>query len=350
VAKKITVMVVDDSPSMCAKIEAILGREPDIDVVATAPDPVSAVGTLAHLEPDVLTLDIEMPRMDGLTFLRKLMASRPIPVVMVSSHTQKGADLSIEAIRSGAVAVVGKPMTSESQDLQEFAVTLVEQVRAAAACRINHLCTSHTPSAVVSNPTARGSRMLRPILIGASTGGTDALRWVLSSLPADSPPIAIAQHMPQHFTTSFAARLDQESALTVKEAEDGEALRAGVALLAPGDSHMTIVGTVSAPRVAVTPGARMSHARPSVDLLFTSAARVLGREAVGLILSGMGDDGARGLRSMRDAGAATFAQDEASCVIYGMPRAAQTLGAVGRELSLDRIPDATLTAAMPESH
>jgi len=347
-AKKITVMIVDDSPSMCAQIGAILGREPDIEVVGTAPDPVSAAGAIAHCEPDVLTLDIEMPRMDGLTFLRKLMASHPIPVVMVSSHTQKGADLSIEAIRSGAVAVVGKPVAAAAQDLEEFATSLVEQVRAAAACRLNRLCTSRSPSTVPPTPTRGESRLLRPILIGASTGGTDALRWVLSSLPADAPPIAIAQHMPKKFTASFAARLDKESALTVKEAEDGEPLRAGVALLAPGDSHMTITGTATAPLVAVRPGVRVNNTRPSVDLLFESAARVLGDGAVGVILSGMGDDGARGLRSMRDAGAATFAQDETSCVIYGMPRAAQALGAVGRELSLDRIPQATLKAAVQD--
>jgi two-component system chemotaxis response regulator CheB len=345
-ARKTTVMIVDDSSTMRAQIGAILGREPDIEVVGEAPDPVSAVGAIARCEPDVLTLDIEMPRMDGLTFLRKLMASRPLPVVMVSSHTQKGADLSIEAIRSGAVAVVGKPVSGAEQDREEFATTLVEQVRAAAACRLNRLCTSHTPSAVITKPTAGESRLLSPILIGASTGGTDALRWVLSSLPADAPPIAIAQHMPPQFTASFAARLDKESALTVKEAEDGEPLRPGVALLAPGDSHMTITGTAGAPLVAVRPGPRVNNARPSVDMLFESAARVLGNGAVGVILSGMGDDGARGLRSMRDAGAATFAQDEASCVIYGMPRAAGALGGVGRELSLDRIPQATLQAAV----
>ena len=345
-AQKTTVMIVDDSPAMRAQIAAILGREPDIEVVGEAPDPVRAVGVIAHCEPDVLTLDIEMPRMDGLTFLRKLMASRPRPVVMVSSHTQKGADLSIEAIRSGAVAVVGKPVASDAADLEEFATTLVEQVRAAAACRLNRLCTAHRPNAIAPQPTGSESRLYRPIFIGASTGGTDALRWVLASLPADVPPIAIAQHMPQRFTASFAARLDQEAALTVKEAEDGEPLRPGVALLAPGDSHMTIIGTAQAPLVAVRPGPRVNNARPSVDMLFDSAAQILGAEAVGLILSGMGDDGARGLRSLRDAGAATFAQDEASSVIYGMPRAAHALGAVSRELSLDRIPQATLQAAM----
>jgi two-component system chemotaxis response regulator CheB len=345
-ARKIAVMIIDDSTSMRAQIGAILRREPDIEVVGSAQDPTIAARSIAQLNPDVLTLDIQMPRMDGLTFLKKLMASRPMPVVMVSSHTQKGADICMDALRLGAVSVVGKPLGGAPGDAQEFATALVQEVRAAAACR-----RIRRPSATVTaaplpptfRPTAAAAA--RPVLIGASTGGTDALRTVLARLPADAPPIAIAQHMPMGFTAYFATHLDERCAIAVKEAQDGDLLEPGLALLAPGDSHMSVAGGSSTPRVTVRPGPRIDNHRPSVDTLFESAARILGPNAVGVILSGMGDDGARGMRSLQEAGAATIGQDEPTCVIYGMSRAAALLGALDRELPIERIPHAIVQAA-----
>jgi len=344
----IQVMVVDDSAVIRAQYQRILDAEPDIEVVAVAENPYVARRLLDQVHPDVITLDVEMPRMDGVTFLRKLMAGRPMPVVMASSLTQKGAEISLEALRIGAVGVVGKPMPDHPWSLAEFAIDLVEEVRAAAQARVR----PRLPAMPEGRPRPASGSPPRyyddawPVLIGASTGGTVALDSVLSRLPADSPPIAIVQHMPPGFTASFANRLDRTCAPHIQEARDGDALVAGQVLIAPGGVHMEVIGTRIQPRVRLYQGERVNRHCPSVDVLLHSGAKVLGAHAVGVLLTGMGADGAAGLKVMHDMGAFTIAQDKESCVVYGMPDAAMALGAASKQLPLDRIAEAILRTAV----
>jgi two-component system chemotaxis response regulator CheB len=348
----IQVMVIDDSAVIRAQYQRILDAEPDIEVVAAAEDPYVARRLLDEVHPDVITLDVEMPRMDGVTFLRKLMAGRPTPVVMASMLTQKGAEISLEALRIGAVGVVGKPTPDHPWSLADFAIDLVEEVRAAAQARVRP-----RPLAMPGGPRLVGVGRHRhcndawPVLIGASTGGTVALGSVLSRLPADSPPVAIVQHMPPGFTASFAARLDHTCAPRIREARDGDALVAGQVLIAPGGVHMEISGIRLEPHVRLYEGERVNCHCPSVDVLLHSGAKVLGGHAVGVLLTGMGADGANGLKAMHEAGAFTIAQDKESCVVYGMPQAAMALGAASKQLPLDRIAEAMVRIAVDrESH
>ena len=286
----IKVMIIDDSAVIRAQYQAILSLEPDIDVVAVAEDPYVARRLLDQVQPDVITLDVEMPRMNGITFLRKLMAGRPTPVVMASTLTQKGAEISLEALRIGAVGIVGKPMPDHPWSLEEFAVDLVNEVRAAAHARVGrrHPTVPHGPRLTITKHRA-DQRALRPVLIGASTGGTEALHSILSRLPEDAPPIAIVQHMPPGFTASFAQRLNRICAPCIQEAKDGDRLTAGRVLIAPGGLHMELTGTRVQPRVRLIAGERVNRHCPSVDVLFLSAAKVLGGRAVAILLTGMGE-------------------------------------------------------------
>ncbi len=343
-----TVMVVDDSAAVRAQVGAILERAGGIEVVATAQDPMVAAKLLQSVTPDVITLDIEMPRMNGLTFLKKLMAAHPLPVVMVSTYTQKGSDATIRALQLGAVGVVGKPSADVLRDSDVFATDLVNEVRGAAQCRVARLRPAPPKAGAsrrLSGVAPCGAATCRVVVIGSSTGGTEALRALLTRLPATAPPIAIAQHMPAGFTNAFARHLNDECAIEVREAVDGDRLVPGLALIAPGSGHMEITGPAATPHVAVAPGPHERNYRPSVDRLFLAAARVLKGRCVALLLSGMGDDGAAGMAALRDGGATTLGQDEASSVVYGMARAANERGAVEHELPLNRLPHALLQAA-----
>ena len=336
----IHVMIIDDSAAIRAQCRGLLEVEPDIEVVAEAADAFAARRVLDRVTPRVITLDVEMPRMDGITFLRKLMAGRPTAVVMVSSLTQRGAEATLEALKLGAVGVVGKPSPDFPCSLETFASALVREVRAAAMARLAGatLVPAAPPLAAVG---ADGSHL---VAIGASTGGTEAIRAVLARMPAACPPIAIVQHMPPGFTASFARHLDAEMAPHVCEASDGLALTPGMVAIGAGDTHLEVAGQPGGWRLVVRGGERVNHQRPSVDVLFHSVARVAGAEAVGVLLTGMGADGAAGMAAMHDAGAYTIAQDEATCTVYGMPRAAVALGAATVELPLVRIPHAILKA------
>lgn len=319
---QVRVLVVDDSATMRGLISAVLSRDPDIQVVGGASDPFEAREAIKSLNPDVITLDVEMPKMSGLDFLEKVMRLRPMPVVMVSTLTQTGAAISLEALEMGAVDCVGKP------DFQDLA----EKVKTAARSRIRPL--GERP-ARPARKTYRGGDAV--LAIGSSTGGVEALLTVLSCFPENCPPTVITQHMPASFTSSFAARLDRTCAPKVMEATPGAPLIQGHIYLAPGGAtHLEVTGA-NRPTCRLTEDALVNGHRPSVDVLFTSVARVLGARAVGVILTGMGRDGAAGLREMRNAGAHTLGQDEESCVVYGMPRAAFEAGAVERQAPLTAI-------------
>lgn len=336
--KTIRVLIVDDSPTACAIIKRGLQAADGIEVIGTAPDPFVARDMIVKDPPDVVTLDIEMPRMDGLTFLGKLMKHFPLPVVVVSTLTGEGSSKALEALSRGAVEVVGKNVSDERR--QAFVIELVGKVRAAARATVRGrpavpgvAPTSVGPLGVLRNP---GRRV---VAIGASTGGTEALARILERLPGNTPPTVIVQHMPPVFTKQLADRLDRLSAMTVREATDGEMLTAGLALLAPGDRHLLLRRSGAGYRVELRDGPKVNGHKPSVDVLFRTVAESAGADAVGVILTGMGADGAQGLLQMRQAGADTIGQDEASCVVYGMPREAAIRGAVATVSSLDRIPE-----------
>lgn len=327
-SSKTRVLIVDDSAAIRQLLTQILSTDPDIEVVGTAPDPYFARDKIKQLNPDVLTLDIEMPRMDGLTFLEKLMRGHPMPVIMVSSLTQKGAEVTLRALELGAIDFFPKPTLDTLSGVAGGAAEIVAKVKAAARARV---CRPAGAAASASAPAlaagASAYRLTHQIIaIGASTGGTEAIKEVLGNLPADAPGIVIVLHMPPGFTTSYAQRLDKLCALTVKEAEDGDRILPGHVLLAPGGRQTSIVRSGAEYRVQVVDAPRVSRHCPSVDVLFQSCALAAGRNAVAAILTGMGDDGARGLKAMRDAGARTIAQDEATCVVYGMPREAFAQG------------------------
>ncbi|MDX2149872.1 MAG: chemotaxis response regulator protein-glutamate methylesterase [Bryobacteraceae bacterium] len=341
--RKIRVLVVDDSAIVRRLLSEALSSEPDIEVVGTAPDPFVARDKILALEPDVVTLDIEMPRMDGITFLKKVMTHRPTPVIVISSLGQSGCHHALEALRHGAVEVLCKPGGPYS--VGDFRTDLPNKVRAAAAARPRRApapeaaqpaapSPAPAPPHPVPAPSAGGRRL---IAIGASTGGTEAIFQVLAALPATAPPIVIVQHIPAQFSRAFAARLDQHCRIRVREAMDGDTVGAGEALVAPGNFHMTLRRTPDGFRVHVFDGERVCYQRPSVDVLFDSVAKQVGRDATGVLLTGMGSDGARGLLAMHQAGAHTIAQDEASCVVFGMPREAIRIGAASAILALDHI-------------
>jgi two-component system, chemotaxis family, protein-glutamate methylesterase/glutaminase len=342
-ARRVRVLVVDDSALMRQVMTAILSRDPQIEVVGTAADPYAAWEKIQRLAPDVLTLDVEMPRMDGLTFLEKLMRVRPLPVVMVSSLTGRNCATTLRALELGALDFVTKPSVDLVRGAERLASEIAAKVKTAHTARMRARMTPRERTAEVRPPrpvpagTARGL-----IAVGASTGGTEALRELLSGLPAATPGIVIVQHMPERFTRAFAERLDRLVEIRVREACDGDRVLPGQALLAPGNFHMELAGFPGEYRVRVYTDEPINRHRPSVDVLFHSCARVAGRHAVGVILTGMGGDGAHGLLAMRTAGARTVAQDEATCVVFGMPREAIELGAAELVEPLPRIPAAVL--------
>lgn len=332
----IRVLIVDDSATMRSLIGAVLRRDPDIQVIGMAGDPLEARAKIKELEPDVLTLDIEMPNMNGLEFLEKIMRLRPMPVIMVSTLTQKGADATLEALELGAFDCVGKP--GAGADVASAFAELIDKVKAAAKARVRPAGFTPRKGAAESRFTPNG----RIVAIGSSTGGVEALLTVLSRFPENCPPTVITQHMPAAFTKSFAERLNRASAAEVREAWEGAPLAPGKVYVAPGGgAHLEIAGGAN-PRCTLREGEPVNGHRPSVDMLFHAVARVAGSKAVGVILTGMGRDGAQGLKSIRDEGGRTFGQDEHSCVVYGMPKAAMDIGAVERQCSLDRIADQVL--------
>jgi two-component system chemotaxis response regulator CheB len=351
-AGKVRVLIVDDSAAVRQTMTAILSADPAIEVIGTASDPFVAARRIQNEVPDVITLDVEMPRMDGITFLRKLMAQHPLPVVMCSSLTEDGSATLMQALEAGAVDVILKPRVDVPEFLREASIRICDSVKAAARARLRRFPTGASgrtapPLApqpkltadVMMPPPVAGQAMARTtetiICVGASTGGTESLRVVLEALPVDCPGIVIVQHMPEKFTEAFARRLDSLCAMEVKEAADGDTVLRGRVLIAPGNKHMLLQRSGARYFVAVKDGQLVSRHRPSVDVLFRSAARFAGANAVGIIMTGMGDDGARGLLEMKDAGAATIAQDEASSVVFGMPKEAIARGAAGKVMALE---------------
>jgi len=335
--KRHRVLIIDDSALMRQLLSRILSSSPSLEVVGTAGDPFIAREKIKTLNPDVLTLDVEMPRMDGLTFLEKLMRGHPMPVVMISSLTERGADVTMRALGLGAIDYVSKPKLDVSTGTIEQTEEIIAKVEAAAKAKVRSGASvgrSEKPATQV-----QFSATHKVIAIGASTGGTEALKEVLMPLPADSPGIVIVQHMPEAFTKPFAARLDSLCRISVKEAADGDRILPGCALLAPGGHQMEVVRRGMEYTVRVYRGERVNRHLPSVDVLFSSCARYLGKNAVGVLLTGMGADGARGLLEMKQAGAFTIAQNEATCVVFGMPREAIELGAVDLILPLLQVPE-----------
>jgi two-component system chemotaxis response regulator CheB len=347
--KKISVLCVDDSALVRGLMTEIINSQPDMEVVATAPDPLVARDLIKKHNPDVLTLDVEMPRMDGLDFLEKLMRLRPMPVLMVSSLTERGSEITLRALELGAVDFVTKPKLGIRDGLLEYTEIIADKLRAAARARPRALSAAPpAPKEVLRSPLSSSEKL---VIIGASTGGTEAIRHVLQPMPPDSPAILITQHMPAGFTRSFAQRLDSLCSLTVREATHGERVLPGHVYLAPGgEFHMRLGRSGANYVVELDPAEPVNRHRPSVDVLFHSVAVSAGRNAVGVILTGMGKDGAAGLLEMKRAGARTLAQDEASCVVFGMPREAIALGAADEVVALDGISERILANAGDRGH
>lgn len=344
--KNIRVLIVDDSPTVCQIFEKGLSRAAGIEVVGVAPDPFVARDMIVKNPPDVISLDIEMPRMDGLTFLRKLMKHFPIPVVVVSTLTTEGSAKALEALECGAVEVVEKNMGEDR--VHDLMLEIVRKVRSAAGAKVRRKAIgAQQLAARQAKPRPLQSVPQSPnqvLAIGSSTGGTEALARIFERLPATTPGTLVVQHMPPGFTAQMADRLHNLSAMTVKEAAGGEYLEPGLALVAPGDHHIVLKSVGGKYRVELRSGPRVSRHKPSVDVLFSSVADVAGDHALGVILTGMGRDGAAGMKKMHDAGAHTIAQDEESCVVYGMPREAVELGAVDEEVPLNRIAEKICSA------
>jgi two-component system chemotaxis response regulator CheB len=349
--KPIKVLVVDDSAVVRQAIQEALAKAPDIRVIGAAADPLFAMQKMNVEWPDVITLDIEMPRMDGITFLKKLMAEHPTPVVVCSSLTEKGAETTMQALAAGAVSIITKPKMGVKQFLQDASNDLVAAVHAAAQANVRRLI--HSPAAppppkltadavLSAEINAMAQTTERLIAMGTSTGGTQALEAVLTRLPRMIPGIVVVQHMPEKFTAAFAERLNQLCEVEVKEAAHGDRVMPGRVLIAPGGRHMLLKRSGAQYQVEVVDGPLVSRHKPSVDVLFRSVAKFAGRNATGIIMTGMGDDGARGMREMFDAGAHTIAQDEQSCVVYGMPKEAVKLGGVKESMALDAIPEAII--------
>ncbi len=351
--KKIRVLIVDDSAVVRQTLEEILNSDHEIEVMATAADPYIAADKICREVPDVITLDVEMPRMDGITFLHKVMTQHPIPVVICSSLTEANSETALKALEYGAVEIIVKPRVGTKQFLEESRVRICDAVKAAALTknrllRITHADRPITPKltadAILAKANLRSESMLRTtekvVCVGASTGGTEALSDFLQAMPLDSPGIVIVQHMPENFTKAFATRLDRVCRISVKEAQNNDTVIRGRALIAPGNHHLLLKRSGARYYVEIKDGPLVSRHRPSVDVLFRSAARYAGKNAVGVIMTGMGDDGAKGMLEMKEAGAFNIAQDEESCVVFGMPKKAIELNAVERVLPLSAIPAA----------
>ncbi|RTL52660.1 MAG: chemotaxis response regulator protein-glutamate methylesterase [Rhodocyclaceae bacterium] len=348
-AKKIKVMVVDDSAVVRQVAREMLSKDPDIEFIGAASDPLFALEAMKKNWPDVIVLDVEMPRMDGITFLKKLMAEHPTPVVICSTLTEKGTHTSMEAMAAGAVSIITKPKMGLKQFLEDSSADMVGAVKAAALANVRRL----TPSAAgaarpklgtdamlaakAASTTAMAATTDRIVAIGTSTGGTQALEAVLTRLPAVCPGMVIVQHMPEKFTAMFAQRLNGICQVEVREAQNGDRVAPGRALIAPGGKHMMLKRSGAQYHVEVADGPLVNRHKPSVDVLFRSVAQVAGKNALGIIMTGMGDDGARGLKEMHGAGAQTVAEDESTCVVFGMPKEAIKLGGVDRVVPLDRI-------------
>ena len=346
--KKITVLVIDDSALVRQTLCVILNSDPGIEVIGSAADPILAAERLKSVVPDVITLDVEMPRMDGITFLQKLMSQHPIPVVMCSSLTERGNETALKALEYGAVDIITKPKMGTKQFIEESRIRICDAVKAAASARLGPIRAVHTmkevspkysADVIMEKPNTKAMIQTteKVVVVGASTGGTEALRIFLEMLPEDTPGIVIVQHMPENFTAAFAKRLDSICRVTVKEAQDNDTVVRGRALIAPGNHHTLLKRSGARYYVEIKEGPLVSRHRPSVDVLFRSAARYAGKNAVGVIMTGMGDDGAHGMKEMFDAGAVTIAQDEATCVVYGMPNEAVKRGGVNKILPLQNI-------------
>jgi len=345
---RIKVLIVDDSAVVRKVFRKELSLAKDIEVVGTAPDPFVARDKIVKLKPDVVTLDIEMPRMDGLTFLKKLMRHFPLPVIIVSSLTKKGGKLAMEAMSLGALEVISKP--SSAYSVGEMSVQLIDKIRAVARIKVGPAGEGKSPKTIQAKVSSRALSKTtnKVIAIGASTGGTEALKIVLTGMPPNAPGILVVQHMPANFTTSFAERLNELSAITVKEARDGDPLVNGIALIAPGNYHMLLKRSGARYYVQVKNGPMVHHQRPAVDVLFHSVANYAGSNAVGAILTGMGSDGALGLSKMKEAGARTVAQDEKSCIVFGMPKEAIKLGAAEKVVPLEKISRTALNLSIED--
>jgi two-component system chemotaxis response regulator CheB len=342
---KIKVLIVDDSALIRSVMSEIVGSQPDMEVVGVAPDPLVARELIKKTNPDVLTLDVEMPKMDGLDFLEKLMRLRPMPVVMVSSLTERGSEITMRALELGAVDFVTKPKISIQTGMREYADMIADKIRAASKARIKaRTLAAPGDTATAALPALRNPLMSseKLIIVGASTGGTEAIREFLMQMPSDCPGILITQHMPEGFTRSFAKRLDSLCKISVQEAAGGERVLPGHAYIAPGHSHLTLTRSGANYMTKIDQGEPVNRHRPSVDVLFRSAAQAAGKNAVGVILTGMGKDGALGMLEMKAAGAYNFAQDEASCVVFGMPREAIAVGATHEVGALTALPGMVL--------
>jgi two-component system chemotaxis response regulator CheB len=345
---KTRVLIIDDSALIRSLLTEIIGKQPDLEVIGTAPDPLVAREMIRALDPDVLTLDVEMPRMDGLDFLEKLMRLRPTPVVMVSTLTERGAEVTMRALELGAIDFVAKPKLGIASGMKELAVEICDKIRVAAQAKLHrHVSARPAVSAAVSADKAAPERFSRMsteklIAIGASTGGTEAIREVLVRLPPDCPGVLITQHMPAGFTRSFATRMNALSRIAVSEASDGERVLPGHAYIAPGDRHMRLAKSGSNYIIALDDTEPVNRHRPSVEVLFRSVATVAGRNALGVMLTGMGRDGATAMLEMRNAGSFNIAQDEATCVVFGMPREAIAAGAIDEILPITEIADRLL--------
>jgi two-component system chemotaxis response regulator CheB len=331
---KIKVLVIDDSALIRSVMKEIIDREKDMECVGAAPDPLVAREMIKSLNPDVLTLDVEMPKMDGLDFLERLMRLRPMPVVMVSTLTERGSDITFRALALGAVDFVSKPKMDIARGMEEYASEITDKIRAAAQARVRKTLTQtaldiderFSADAILPSVVGRYSSTEKLIIIGASTGGTEAIKEVLTRFPADVPGILVTQHMPENFTKSFADRLNSLCKISVKEAEHNERILPGHAYIAPGHSHLLLKRSGANYMTELNQGTPVNRHRPSVDVLFRSAANVAGANALGIILTGMGKDGAQGLLEMRQAGSHTIAQDEESCIVFGMPKEAINMG------------------------
>jgi two-component system chemotaxis response regulator CheB len=347
--EKIRVLIVDDSAIVRQTLVQIIESDSQLEVMGTASDPYFAAKKIAEEVPDVITLDVEMPRMDGLTFLKKIMAQHPIPVVIISSLTAKGTETGMKALELGAVEIITKPQMNTKLFIEESRIRICEAIKGAAHAKLKRRRVEAEPVVVapklsadaVLPPAAANQSMIKTteivVAVGASTGGTEALTSFLQAMPLDTPGIIIVQHMPEKFTTSFANRLNEICKISVKEAENGDSVIRGRALIAPGNFHMLLKRSGARYYVEVKEGPLVNRHRPSVDVLFRSTARYAGANAIGVIMTGMGDDGARGLLEMKQAGAKTVAQDEKSCVVFGMPKEAIKLGAADKVLPLDAI-------------
>jgi two-component system chemotaxis response regulator CheB len=348
--KKIKVLIIDDSALVRQTLFDILSADPEIEVTGMAADPYIAAAKINEQTPDVITLDVEMPKMDGLTFLRKLMSQHPIPVVIISTLTERGTDTALQALELGAVEVVAKPKINTRELLSAVSAELCEKIKIASIAFVKRKASSITETHGQIVPKLSADAMMRRstmqsmiqttevvIAVGASTGGTEALKTLLMAMPVDAPAIVIVQHMPEMFTKQFAVRLDTICAINVKEAEDGDAVLPGQALIAPGNKHMLLKRSGARYHVEVKEGPLVNRHRPAVDVLFRSVARYAGKNALGVIMTGMGDDGAKGLLEMKEAGAYTIAQDEKSCVVFGMPKEAIKLNAAKEILPLHQI-------------